>query len=47
MDQEYGLRGSLLPHREDGIPKLELLLAPVLNLENFYRYTHADPSIEG
>ena len=36
MDQELGLRGSLLPHREDSIPELESLLAPVLNFEDFY-----------
>ena len=47
MDQELGLHGSLLPHREDSIPKLELLLAPVLKFEDFYRYTHTDPSTEG
>ena len=35
MDQELGLCGSLLPHREDSIPELELLLEDVLNLRIF------------
>ena len=30
MDQELSLRGSFLPHREDRIPELDPLLAPML-----------------
>ena len=37
MDLALGLRGSLLPHREERIPNLELLLAPVLKFEEFYK----------
>ena len=36
MDQALGLRGSLLPHREDNIPELEPMLVPVLNFEYFH-----------
>ena len=35
MDQELCLWGSLLPHREDSIPKLDPLLAHVLKFEYF------------
>ena len=34
--QAHGLRGSLLPHREDSIRDLDSLLAPVINFEVFY-----------
>ena len=37
MEQEIGIWGSLLPHREDGIRDLEPLLAPVLKFEYFYK----------
>ena len=47
MDHALGLHGSLLPDKEDSILELEPLLAPVLNFEDFYRYTHTDPSAEG
>ena len=36
IDQALGLRGSLLPHREDSIPELEPLLALVVNFGNLY-----------
>ena len=47
MDQALGLKGSLLPHREDSIPDLESLLAPMLKLKDFYRCIHANSLAKG
>ena len=47
MDQELGLCGSLLPHREDSIPELESLLAHVLNFKYFYRCIYTIFPVEG
>ena len=47
MDQELGLRGSLLPQKEENIPDLEPLLAPALKFKYVYRCIHANSPAKG